>query len=204
MIESVQTDPESPLWYQGSRLLLAADGARLTDSAQILEQARARAERIVREAEENAGRIREQARQEGWTEGRNAAAARHIETVTGALRYFDSIESSFADLVAESVRAILADIPPAERIRQLARKAVETLRQQTKITFRVNPQDLETAAPALADLKSLLPAGAEIIVTSSEEVPLGGVYVESALGIIDASLETQLANLKGCLSAGRS
>ena len=203
MIESLQPDAETPRWRQSGRLLRAPDGLQLAEAGEILTAARRRAQELLEEAAAQGERERAQARQEGWLEGRNAAADRHIETVTGSLRYFDLIESSLAGLIAESVRAIMADLPSEERVRQLAAKAVEGLRQQSKLTFRVNPADLEKASPLLAALGSTMSVGAEIVVTSSDEVPDGGVYVESALGIIDASLETQLANLKRCLAPER-
>jgi type III secretion protein L len=183
------------------RLLKAADAAQLSTAAGVLQSARERAAAMIEEAGHTAAALREKAVREGWLEGRNAAAKRHVETVAGALKYFDQIETSFADLLAESVRALLATMPPEEQIRQLAAKAMEGLRQQSKLTFRVNPADLQGSGPVLAELRCLLPPGAEVHVTSSDEVPPGGVFLESPLGIIDASLETQLENLKNALRA---
>ena len=76
MIESLQPDAETPRWRQSGRLLRAPDGLQLAEAGEILTAARRRAQELLEEAAAQGERERAQARQEGWLEGRNAAADR--------------------------------------------------------------------------------------------------------------------------------
>ncbi|MGH9660633.1 MAG: FliH/SctL family protein, partial [Bryobacteraceae bacterium] len=64
------------------------------------------------------------------------------------------------------------------------REARETLR------VRVHPNDSERVARRLAD------AGAQVDVVADAALPSGGVILETARGALDASVDTQLAEIE--------
>lgn len=200
----IKTVLDDRVLVNSSPLLRAADAHRVLASEEVIREANERAAATIREAQQQAEQIREQARREGWLSGRNEAARHHIETVLGSLRYMESLQDDFMNLVIQSVGAIVKDLPQKERMYQLAAKALQVFQQQPRITFRCHPQDLETASADLASMKSMLPEGVVIDITASEEVPRSGVFVETPLGVVDASLETQLENLRQALQSERA
>ncbi len=96
------------------------------------------------------------------------------------------------------------ELPAEERFYQLVGQALEELKQQPRIILQVNPRDRDAVEAALPRLQKLMPSGSTIEVRRGEELSLNSCILESPLGLVDASLESQLAILESSLSAAAS
>jgi type III secretion protein L len=137
--------------------------------------------------------------EQGLQEGRDAATAHHIKTVLASLDYYEQSRGQLVTLVTSCLRRLVMDLPPEERIYQLVGQALDSFKQQTRLILQINPKDQEAAEAAIVKLQPLMPAGSTIEVRMHEELDPGSSVLESPMGLIDASLESQLAILENSL-----
>ncbi|MBT9175404.1 MAG: Yop proteins translocation protein L [candidate division WS2 bacterium] len=79
------------------------------------------------------------------------------------------------------------------------KSAVDKLKERDKITLRVNPADLETINQFKEKVMYLQSKVSEVQYLSDESVEKGGVLVETSYGIIDATVDSQIKELKKTL-----
>lgn len=174
--------------------------------------------RIVERATAEAERIREQARVEGYAEGRRAGreqgaaeistAARALEQ---ALRDLEALRTEVADAVeldaielalelAEKILATTLELRP-ELILEVIRGALRRLGDRRRVTVAVNPENLETVRLLVGELPGRGSGIEHCEVVSDERVGVGGAIVRSVEGEVDASVHTQLERAREVIGA---
>lgn len=189
----------TPLLVPGS--ILRREDLEILDRAEVLleEAARLRAEAEVA-ASEAAEKARRQGLEKGLEEGRAEAALQHWKTVLATARYLSSAQDALLDTVVECVRRTVLDLPPRERMQQLLGKALGDLAGSPRITVSVAPSDSATVQQVLGDLAGRL-QGVSVEVKVRPDLDEGACVLESPLGIVDASLESQLASIRSAVSS---
>jgi flagellar assembly protein FliH len=165
--------------------------------------------RMLAQATEEAERIRELARAEGFEAGRAAGQERGAaeiasgatalgEAVNGieALRaeIVEAIEADAIDLALALAGKILAGAQQArpELVVDVVQGALRRISDRRKITVMVNPADLEVVRTALGELTAQ-GSGVELCdLQSDDRVALGSSIVRTSEGEVDASVHTQL------------
>ncbi len=166
-------------------------------------------QRIIAEATEEAARIREHARLEGYAEGRatghrdglaeagSAALAlgealQGVQDLRGEVAEAierDAVELSLA--LAAKIIAGTLEVQP-ERVLDVVRGALRRVNDRRRITVLVDPGDLEVVSAAIGELTAQA-GGIEVCeVQSDRRVGRGGAIVRTLEGEIDAGVETQL------------
>jgi type III secretion protein L len=156
------------------------------------ESARLDEERAAIE-EERRGAI-EQAREEGYKEG-FAKVNEIILDLTEKKR--DVLAQAEADMIRLSIRVAARILGRELRqhpdtIADIVTQAIQTVRNQTKITIRVNPDDLEYLVKGREQLLNRVGQSKTIDFQSDPKVQPGGCIIESEAGIVNAQLKTQL------------
>jgi flagellar assembly protein FliH len=182
----------------------AVDFSQLTpvappEPAPSMESAARQARALVAAAEAEASRIRAEAfaagHSEGFAAGRSEASAQLAPTADAigeTLAGLRSLEASAADRVeaqavelavqvAERVVSGALSVEPA-RVIDVVRGALRTLVERERIVVLVHPEDVGLVREALP----------EVEVHEERRVTRGGAVVRTALGEVDASLETKL------------
>jgi flagellar assembly protein FliH len=165
--------------------------------------------RMLAQATEEAERIRELARAEGFEAGRAAGQERGAaeiasgaaalgEAVNGieALRaeIVEAIEADAIDLALALAGKILAGAQQArpELVVDVVQGALRRISDRRKITVMVNPADLDVVRAALGELTAQ-GSGVELCdLQSDDRVALGSSIVRTSEGEVDASVHTQL------------
>jgi type III secretion protein L len=190
--------------------LLSLDALRqqLHDQQEaLIGAARAQAEAIVTEAQREAQALREgtaaqveAAVKAGFDEGRKRNAmewhelqARQALNKSQALRL---MHEKLAVIVTSAVERIV-HTEQRDALYQRALRNVQTLtRGATQLTLRVGPADFEAATRGVAEARQHAPDGIRLEVVVDPGLKPGSCIFESELGILDASLETQLDALR--------
>ena len=97
----------------------------------------------------------------------------------------------------QSVRKILGEMNREDRIRAIVKTALANVRGQQKVTVRVAPSDEPVVSEALAAQT----AGSFLTVVADARLEPDSCILESDLGVINASLSTQLKALEHAFSA---
>lgn len=165
------------------------------------------AQDIIRAAQEEADRIREQARREyqqelerGYREGLEQAqmeqVERMIENASRMVDFFSTVEQRMVSLVMQAVRRIVADFDDHERVMTVVQSGLAVMRNQKQLTLRLAPEHLETVRARAAELLEKFPGVGMIDFVSDSRLKGDAAIFESEIGVVEASLEAQLAALE--------
>ena len=182
----------SPKPSAGTRILKANEYADLIEASRIIEAAQKRAEEIRSEAEEEYKRRFEAGYVEGIEAGRMEHAEKVMETVLASVEFIEKIENTVVTVVTESVRKIIGEMSDEERIRRIVSTALTHVRGEQKVIVRVSPQDEAYVTKALSAMTS----GTYLTVVADPRLKKDSCILESNLGVIDASLDTQMKALE--------
>ena len=158
---------------------------------------------LISRAKEEAAAIKEAAAKEGYQEGLQTAQE-DLERVKESLSAFFNAKQEIYDNIAPDILEISLDI--AKKI--IKKESIENpdvilnnikdimkglSKEEAKITLRVNPSQaamLKNDVPEVADSLGL---EAKIIIVADETITEGGCLVTTTNGVIDATIESQLA-----------
>ncbi|MEW6729824.1 MAG: FliH/SctL family protein [Acidobacteriota bacterium] len=136
----------------------------------------------------------EEAREEGYKEG-FAKVNEIIYDLTEKKR--EVLSQAEADMIRLSIRVAARIIGRELRqhpdtIADIVTQAIQTVRNQTKITIRVNPDDIEHLVKSREQLLNRVGQSKIIDFQSDAKVQPGGCIIESEAGVVNAQLKTQL------------
>lgn len=164
---------------------------------------------IVSRAQQDAQSIKEIAKQDGYKEGINLAQ-KDIEELKEKFAEF----YNYKDVVFEKVSECIMEVS-VEIAKKILNKEIETdktavlsiikgvveevNKTENKITLKVMPKDVELVRDKVPELFSGNYFEAKISVVPDNTIKEGGVIVETSNGIIDATIETQVAIIEKAL-----
>lgn len=186
----------------GTRVLKASEAFLLLEAQTLLDAARERAAEMDREAQAAYERRREEGYRDGREEGRLEHAEKVLETVLSSVEYIEGIESTLVRVVSEAIRKVIGEVDENERIVRIVRNALTTVRNQQRVLIRVAPADEKPVREALAAMLTAVPGSTSFVdVVGDARLERGACLLESELGVVDASLETQLKALENAFRA---
>lgn len=194
----------------------------LCDHTALLQAARAQADALLAQAHEEAAAVRERAQQDaealwaqaqarieqaceaGRAEGeRQAALAWHERQAGHLVQQADAVRGlheKLAEVVTSAVERIVHSGDRAALFQRAMRSVQSLSRSATALTLKVHPDDAAAAAEGVQAVEVLQTAGLSVDVVADPALPVGSCVFESDLGVVDASLETQLTALRQAMS----
>lgn len=198
------------------------------DCRNLLATAQQEAERVMAEARHAAEKIRDQAYRQGWETGRreatekleaeirqslNAQYGKRVENLVHVLEKLNAdlvtqreplLKATRDELVKLAMKIARMVIKkevkaPGEVARLNLEKAIDLSARRTELVALVNESDMKTLQLVLGDLHQLAgPQGSVRLVVDPDIMP-GGCLVRSVQGEVDATIETQLAEIERTL-----
>lgn len=186
-----------------SRLLKAGtfEGGEAPSSEQPVYEAQLAAERIVREAREEAERLRAQAMAEGRERGLAAVTELLVSARASASRARAAAEGDLRVLavrVAEKILGRELSLRP-EAVVDVAAQALDAAGAAGQVLLRCHPDDLAALERGRPRLLERCRRAQAVHVRADAGVPRGGCIVETELATIDARLSTQLDAIERAL-----
>ncbi len=181
----------------GTKLLKAEEYGLLLEANALLSAARKQAEEMEQKAREAYEQKREEGYRDGMEEGKLEHAEKMMETILSSVEFIEGIEDTLVSVVNQAIRKIIGDMDDKERIVRIVRTALNTVRGQQKVTVRVAPADEAAVSEALAAMTAGSSSGSAFLtIMADARLPRDSCILESELGVVDASLETQLKALE--------
>ncbi len=186
------------------RVLKGEDYARLEQGESVLielarEQQRARQE---------AARALEEHRQRGYEEGlakAEAARARQaFETVSRAIRYFESMEEDMVDLLEGALDKIAEGLDKDKLVRQVVARALRDYRSLPQITLHIARSQEKALHKDIERLTQEARLAGMVKIAVNARLEKGECLLESPLGTVELGLASQVAALKEALGGLRS
>ena len=185
----------------GTKCIKADEYGLLVEANDLLAQARVKAEKMEQDAEEAYQKKREEGYQDGLEEGKMEHSEKMLETILSSVEFIEGIENTLVQVVSQAVRKIIGEMDDKERIVSLVKNALNTVRGQQKVTIRVAPADEPAVSQALA-MMTAAPSGTSFLtIVSDARLQRDSCILESELGVVDASLETQLKAIENAFQA---
>ncbi len=175
------------------------------DGQQLLARARQRAEAVLAELEAQRAEALAEARQAGYQEGLAQAAEVLVRARAEARQLRKTAEQRLVRLavrIAERILDAQLRLEP-EYVVSVARKTMEQVSWCRKLVFRVHPEDLAFLERHRQSL--LAQAGeADVEFVADGEVCRGGCILETEVGRIDATLDSQLRAVEQALTTSHA
>ncbi|WP_158701743.1 flagellar assembly protein FliH [Lentibacillus sp. Marseille-P4043] len=187
-----------------------------TKKVQILQEAQQTIEQDKEEWEKTKETYRKQAQEEGYNEGFATGKQESLEQYqqlldkanqiisSATVDYHATIEQSeeiIIDLAIHTAEKIinqtLVDSP--ETFLSIVKAAIKEIKDQSVITVNVNPDNYEFIVQQKDELYQLLPEDTKLTVHLTEELNPDSCIIEHPFGQIDASVDTQLKQLREIL-----
>ncbi len=164
---------------------------------------------LISRAREEAQSIRESASKEGYQEGLEQAKA-DIQEIKNAITSFLGAKQAVFDYIAPDILEISVDIAQKiikKELQQDPNVILDNIlallkglsKEETKITLRVNPAQVSLLKSETPNLLNEAGLDAKILVVPDETIMEGGCVVTTNNGVIDATIETQLAVISEAL-----
>ena len=200
--------------HSGREDVLAATGLEASqmlesarfEAARLLDDAARQARETVETSQGEAAAVREKAREEGYAAGLAAAAlesrgilARAAQVLAQAEEERRTLLAGLTEELAECALTIaqkvvareLAQTPAA--VTAIAREALELVKNRERVTVYVNPAEADLFRARRGDLEGSLSDRALLVIIADQDVPAGGLLVETEQGLVDATLEARFA-----------
>lgn len=184
----------------GKSLLKAKDYGQLIKANEILDQAHQKASETIAQAYEIYGAKKKQGYEDGLEEGRLEHLEKIMDTSMKAIDYFESMEKSIAGLVTQCLEKVVGEMDDEELILRIVRSGLAIARNEQRVVVRVCPDELKAVQQATSRLLQAYPGINILDITADSRLTRGACLVESELGVVDASLDTQLEAIKRAIA----
>lgn|SRR5690606_20606489 len=173
--------------------------AVVLDARDIIARAEAEAEQIRTAARDAAAQERERGYRDGIEQAKAEMAERVVETMSQSATYFSRLEEALVDLVVKATRRVIGELDAPERASRVVRQALELLRQENHVRIKVPPALRDALQARVNTLLSEFPRIRFLDIEADPRLPEDGCVLETELGVIDASVETQLRAIEKAL-----
>lgn len=180
----------------GKKVVRAEEYASLIEADRILSEAKAKASKIVSDALALYDAKKEQGYADGIEEGRQEHAEKIMETAMASIDYLDTMEKEMAGLVLKAMEKIIGEMDDDELIFKVVRSGISVARNERKVLLKVSSHDLKAVEARVDELLSVHAGIGLLDVVADPRMKQGDCIIESELGIVDASLDTQINAIK--------
>ncbi len=164
---------------------------------------------LISRAREEAQSIKEAAVKEGYQAGLDQAKA-DIEDVKNAITSFLNAKQEVFDYIAPDILELSVDIAQKIIKKELQQDPTIILeniseilkglsKEESRITLRVNPAQVSLLKSEIPNVLNNIGLDAKVMIVPDETVMEGGCMVTTTNGVIDATIETQLAVISEAL-----
>jgi len=170
-----------------------------------------RIEDVLAEAEAEAARIREEAKQhfelerqrgyaQGLEEGKSSIIERKLELLDESVAFMESVEGKIVEVVMTALKKCVMDIGDEELVVQIVRKVMNAvIRNQRHITLKVAPEMVSVVRARMNELLADYPLLDNVDVQENPRLKGAACMIETEAGVADASVDTQLAAIEKSL-----
>jgi type III secretion protein L len=182
------------------RIIKSDDYLEYIKAQDIITRAKQEAERIKQEARLHYEQERQRGYEDGLMEGKMAITEQMMENVSKTVDYFSSIEDKVVDTVIIALKKIIGEMHEKDLIMGVVRNALSVVRMQKQVTLRVCPSQKELVQTEINNIIAEFPGISFLDVVPDTRLKEGGCIIETDIGVVDASINTQLEAIKKSLS----
>lgn len=195
MLPFIEIKSDQVLLAPDQVLLRSADYQGYLTANQLVELARERAQAI----EQGAHDVYQQQKALGWQAGVGQARIQQAtliqETLVQCNQYYRQVEQQMSEVVLQAVRKILKQYDNTELALSVTREALSLVSNQKHVILHVQPEQVVAMREQVSQVLKDFPEVGYVEVVADARLDQGGCILETEIGIIDASVDGQLAAL---------
>lgn len=180
----------------GTRIIKRASYTTINQAQVLLDTARRKAEEIVAAAKA----AFEEEKRRGYAKGVDNAnremAQQMMETALATERHHQELKVETISLVMAVIKKVLKGIDPQALVIAQVTKALEGFKSGERITLKVHPTVADSLTRNLDEIARTYPGIDRIDIQMMPDISPEQMTLVSATGILEASLETQLAAIE--------
>lgn len=180
----------------GQKVLKAIEYSRYLQAAELVAAAKDKASQIEREAHEAYETEKRRGYQDGINEARQLQSEMLIEAQTARDQFLKHADQQLAELVMSAVKTIVHGFDQTDLTLKITREALTHARHQKSVSLRVHPDQADNVSQRVQELLDGLPDIGFVEVQADPRVKYSGCLLETETGVVDASLDSQLAALE--------
>jgi len=170
------------------------------DAARIVADALRQAHQEIAQAQDESGRIRAQARENGLRDAAERWAQEMAEKAFDAHQSIQRASDRLAELVSLATQRVI-EVEDKDGLYRRALRSVRQLAGDSKtLTLHIGTADAEYARTVVGELAAEIGIAVPLEVKVDSRLVAGGCVLESDYGVIDASLGLQLQAVKLAIS----
>ncbi|WP_173514746.1 FliH/SctL family protein [Sinorhizobium psoraleae] len=200
----VQLTPLAAGFLGPGRILPAGSAQALVDAQQLLMQARREADALIDAARDGASAIESAAKEAGLAAAQAEIQARLTAIATQSLRIMAQNEQQIVDMGLQIARRIIDTIEPEEAAVQIALRSLKFAGRNALVRLRVAPSLLEAVRNRLDDILPTATSRAVVDLIADARVKDAGCILETDAGLVEATIESQLAAIEIGLRSGQA
>ena len=180
----------------GGSVIKAADYAALREPGQVLADARKYAEKVVKDADAVYRSERARGYREGMREARQQMAEEIASTALRCDLHYRELKEQTILLVMEIFQKVLQDIEPRQLVTAQVKKALDAFKGRKRVVIKVHPSRADLLHDQLSEIMSGCPGIDIIDIKAAPHLSSDDLILESETGIVEASMEVQLAAIR--------
>ncbi len=183
-----------------TKILKAKDYALFLQAEEIVAKAEEKAKQIELDAQKAYEELKKQGYEEGLLEGRMEYGEKMLDTAMAAIDYLGNLEEALVKTVMLAVRKVIGEIDNNDLIVKIIQVALTNLHSQQKVLIKISAADEKAVRDSLDLMLKSAPGSLSYVdIAIDPRMTTGNCILESELGLLDASIETQLAILENAL-----
>ncbi|WP_164748396.1 MULTISPECIES: FliH/SctL family protein [unclassified Mesorhizobium] len=202
MVALVQLTPASVAILGHGRILPAESAQTLVSAERVLIWAQREADALIDAARGSARAIEARAEEAGLAAAQAEIEARLTAIATDSVRIMAQTEEQIVDLALQIARRIIDTIEPAEATVQIALRGLKFAGHNSLVRVRVAPSLLEAVRNRLDEILPTATSRTVVEVIADARVNDAGCILETDAGLVEATIESQLAAIESCLRSG--
>lgn len=180
----------------GVRILKASDYNAYLGSKDLVDAAQKKAQDIETQAQLAYDKQKKRGYQAGLQQAQAEQTQLMLETLKQCDTYVQNQLPHLGEILQLAMQQLIADFDKEQLCLKMAQQAIESIAQQRQGVLRVNSKQLNFVKANLATLLKDHPEIVQLDVQADDRLSEGGCFLETPIGIIDASLDNQLANIR--------
>jgi type III secretion apparatus protein, HrpE/YscL family len=183
----------------GPGIVRADDYRALVDARKLIEAAQRDADALRQQAAEAFEAEKQRGYEAGLAQADAEAVEQRLRLAAETVDYLNTLEKDLARIVSEAVRRVLSHHDDDALVLDAVRRGLDALGAHRQVTLRVHPERKAGVQERLQTLARHRGTPSHVDVVADPGLSARDAVLESAAGVVDASVDVQLAAIEQAL-----
>lgn len=165
----------------------------------IIADAKKNAEKIVHDAQTTYESEKRRGYEDGLASGKAEMADQLMDLATKSADSFTKLEHDIVEVVIRAIKKILGDVDKGELITNVVKNSLKMIKSQKQVVLKVSTLEAAFLRERVSTLIKDSPGIEFLDIISDNHLSPGSCLLETELGVIDASIDVQIAAIEKSL-----